>query len=243
MIESRVDHVGQVSFPISILKVLFDHLKIHFEKLSEIEKYNQDEYNEYMETHSVITKLIKENLDKLKIIKSKEIELNNELNLSSKLDDKIIKLNKILRRAINDLSANTNLFQIRSSNKNVIQTSFIPRHLINFSMRLNKSYSSQPGLGNFLPREALAPFPSEHEQMKASFLKFNFEESVRLKMPILSCESGIARKGSLLEIKYPGNDSDVFFRYTTSSDSIPTFFNGEIVKINNFSTIRILLQS
>jgi hypothetical protein len=226
----QVSQVPQVNLPINILRVLFNHLRTNFQNLIDRDNFDFIEYNEYIATHSVITKLIKENLTKLKIIKSNETELNKELDLSSKLDEQIIKLNKIMHNAIANLSAKTNLFKIRSGNKSVLQTNFIPRHLINFTLRLNKSYSSQLGLGNFLPREALGPFPSEHEQMKKSFLKFNFDEGMRLKMPLVSCESGLARKGSLLEIKYPTNDSDVFFRFTTSPELIPTFFSGEIVR-------------
>ena len=69
----------------------------------------------------------------------------------------------------------------------------------------------------------------EHIQIKSSFLKFNFDEGSRLKMPIVNPDGGVVKKGSILEIKYPDNDGDVFFRYSLLNDMIPSYFSGELV--------------
>jgi hypothetical protein len=119
-----------------------------------------------------------------------------------------------------------------SSNKNVNLSHLQPRDLINFTIRVNKNYSAPDGLGSFIPGSFLSPYPSEDLELKSSFLKFNFDEAARLKPPIINPEMGLVKKGTMLEIKYPEADKDIFFRYVTDENFIPTFFSGEIVTFN-----------
>lgn len=167
----------------------------------------------------------------MKQIKKKEIELEKLKQESKIYDERIIELNKILITSVKSLRQSNNIFKLSSTNKNVSVSYFQPRDLINLTLRINKNYSAPEGLGNFLPGGYLDPYPLEQVQMKSSFLKFNLDESVRLKVPIVNPEGGVVKKGSMLEIKYPDIDKDIFFRYTISSDLIPSYFSGELVKI------------
>ncbi len=167
----------------------------------------------------------------LKITQEEKIKLKLK---SEFYDEKLIDLNNTLISALNDLKQNNNIFKLSSTNKIVSQSQFRPRHLINFTLRINKSYKAAEFIGNFLPGASLDPYPQEINQMKSSFLKFNFDESARLQVPSVSPEGEIVKKGSILEIKYPGGDKDVFFRYTFSNDMIPSYFSGELVKIIKF---------
>ncbi len=116
-----------------------------------------------------------------------------------------------------------------SISKTVKTSNFAPRDLINFTIRVNKNYSAATALNGYMPGGFLNPFPSEENEMKSSFLKFNFDEGSRLKMPVVNPENGLVKKGLILEIKYPDNDKDIFFRYVTDMNVIPSYFNGEIV--------------
>ena len=167
----------------------------------------------------------------MKLLKSKEEDFHSVKKKSDIYDDKLIEINTTLISALKDLKQNNNVFKLSSTNKKVSQWQFRPRHLINFTLRVNKSYKACEAIGNFLPGGCLDPYPLETVQMKSSFLKFNFDESSRLKVPSVTPESGLVKKGSILEIKYPENDKDVFFRYSFASDLIPSYFSGEMVII------------
>jgi hypothetical protein len=158
-----------------------------------------------------------------------ELELNKLKEESKKNSDRIIELNKILIEAVNILKRDSNIFKMSSSDKNVNISNYLPRDLINFTLRINKNYSSPLGLSSNLPGAYCFAYPLEDYDMKSSFLKFNFDESFRLKMPNVKPEIVAVKKGTLLEIRYPENEKDVFFRYVTDLNLIPSFFTGEIV--------------
>jgi hypothetical protein len=165
----------------------------------------------------------------VKIHNDKVNELNNLKLQNYKYDEKILQLNNLLYNAINNLKKNTNIFKLTSGNNELLTTQFRPRHLINLTLRLNKSYSCQEGMDNLLPNGCLDPFPIEQVQIKSSFLNFNLEENSRLKTPTVKPDGGSVKKGTIMEIKYPDLDPLVFFRYTLSEDFIPTYFSGELV--------------
>ncbi len=113
----------------------------------------------------------------------------------------------------------------------MIQSNFQPRDLINFTKRINTNFSFPNGLTSGLPGAYLDPYPTEQREFKQTFLKFNFDEASRLKMPLIKPESNTCKKGTIIEIKYPdSNVQDVFFRYTIGGDLLPSYFHGEIVK-------------
>lgn len=140
---------------------------------------------------------------------------------------------------MHNLKRGTNILKLSSTSKNVVQSNYHPKDLINFTIRVNKSFSSPEGLGTFLPGAFLTPFPQEEVEMKSSFLKFKFDETSRLLPPIISPDIKEVKKGTILEIRYPVTDKDVFFRYTNSTDLIPSYFSGEIVSKFNLKSINL----
>jgi len=166
----------------------------------------------------------------VKTYKNNKLEYEYQKQVSEKNDNTLIHLNKIIYESVEILKHNNNIFKMSSTSKLVNTSRFSPRDLINFTIRINKNNSSAEGLGSFIPCGFLNPFPLEETEMKSSFLKFNLDESSRLKMPVVNTEGLL--KGSNIEIRYPEVDKDVFFRYVTDQNYIPTYFSGEIVNIN-----------
>jgi hypothetical protein len=155
-----------------------------------------------------------------------------------KYENKLTELNKILIQAVEDLKENNNLFKLTSSHKNVVQSNFQPRDLINFTLRVNTNYSYPQGVSGVLPGAFFNPYPSQEREFKHTFLKFSFDEANRLKMPLIKPESVAVKKGTIIEIKYPDtNIHDVFFRYSLGEDLIPSYFHGELV---NYKIIKLL---
>ena len=171
----------------------------------------------------------------VKLIKEKETEIDRLKLESKKYDEKLIELNVILCSALGHLKKGNHIFKMASTKNFVNQYNIQPRDLINFTIRINKNYSSPAESDNFLPVNFLNPYPLPHVEMNLSFLKFNLDEGGRLKIPVVNPAGGVVKKGSQIEIKYPENIEGVFFRYTTSVDLIPAYFSGE--KVNNLNII------
>lgn len=113
----------------------------------------------------------------------------------------------------------------------MIQSNFQPRDLINLTLRVNTNYSFPQGVTGLLPGAFLNPYPSHDREFKHTFLKFDFDEANRLKMPMIKPESVAVKKGTIIEIKYPdGNIQDVFFRFTLGGELLPSYFHGEMVR-------------
>ena len=147
-------------------------------------------------------------------------------------------MNKILSQAVEDLKEDNNLFKLSSTIKNVTQSNFQPRDLINFTKRINTNHSLPQGLSGLIPGAFLNPYPTEEKEFKQTFLKFNFDEGSRLKMPSIKPESVSCKKGTIIEIKYPDTSvQDVFFRYTLGAEFLPSYFHGEMVRHTCISLI------
>jgi hypothetical protein len=147
-----------------------------------------------------------------------------------KYDKKLTELNKVLIQAVDDLKSNNNLFKLTSTHKNLIQSNFQPRDLINFTLRVNTNYSFPQGVSGLLPGAFFNPYPTQEREFKHTFLKFNFDDANRLKMPLIKPESVAVKKGTIVDVKYPDtNVQDVFFRYTLGEDLMPSYFDGELV--------------
>jgi len=99
----------------------------------------------------------------------------------------------------------------------------MPLDLKNLTMRINTNHKF-PSKTDILPIAYKNPYPIPENEMFMSFIRFNFDETKRLKQPIVSHEGKNIEKGKLIEFKYPENDKEVFFRYSFSAKIIPTFF-------------------
>jgi hypothetical protein len=172
----------------------------------------------------------------VKNILRKECELNRYKEISAKHDERIIELNRILMLALNELNTGNNIFKLSSTSKSVNLSFFPPRDLVNFTLNTNTNFAPPKNfnLGRFLPASYSYPYPLEDKEMKSSILKFNLDDSQRLKNPIVEPVEPIVKKGTIFKISYPDEKvKDVFFKFTLSPDLIPSFFSGEIYNANS----------
>jgi len=175
----------------------------------------------------------------VKDLRHKELELQNLILQSKSYNEKIKQLNSTLVSAVDKLKNGNFIFKMSSSERKVTSQYFINKDFVNMTSRINTNFHTpDPEYYNIqnlpeerimkpLPWNFLEPYPREDQQMMSSFLKFNLEESSRLKAPVIIPNGGVIKKDTLLRFEYPEKNEGVFFRYTFSKDHLPSFFSGE----------------
>ncbi len=94
-------------------------------------------------------------------------------------------------------------------------------------MNTNYSFPTQYSIQDRLPHVFKFPYPTEEDDMKYSFLKF---EDKKLLPPDFKPNDQIVKKGTILELSYPDeNEQGVFFKFSLDPKLIPSYFSGETV--------------
>lgn len=164
-------------------------------------------------------------------------EIDRMQVISNKLNERIMELNSLMSTAVDSLKHELNIFGLSSSKKSVDVCNIHQKDLVSFTMRINTNYSHPYNYHSdrFLPSHFLFPYPREDKEIVNSILKFNLDNQSRLFPPLIEPEDTIVKKGTVVKLKYPDTSiTDVFFKFTTSHDTIPSFFSGEVVSLKFF---------
>lgn len=181
--------------------------------------------------------IIKNEIEKLKRIKLKFNELQNEIKKNNFYNSKLIQINNYFKDSICILNHNNNIFNLNGisndqSKKDVSFNYILQKDLVNFSLRINSNYLFPEKYNdiNFIPKVFNNPYPLEDKEFKESLLKFDLDENKRAAIPNVKPEEGYVKKGSILQFTYPDKDSSgVFYKFTINSEYIPTYFSGILV--------------
>ena len=208
---------------------------------------------------------IKNEIAKLKKLSSLQNDLNQEKNTQKKILEKSTKLNSFIEQGKKILTNKITYFEKlqKNSYKKLKTVSLPPLDFINFTLRLNRQYNP-PIDGDFyfskylfyptddiLERKLMSdyfqknknrylyPYPTEEFEMKNTILRYDLSNSNRLLPPEVSpaSDGNSVPKGTQLIFKYPKNIPDVFFKFSSDPNILPSSFSGELYLDNLGKTL------
>lgn len=182
-----------------------------------------------------ILDLLKKEMIKVKEKYNKITQLNQEKSKKEELNNKLIYTQDLLTKGLNALTYKIPFFDGSSSEASVKTNSFSPKELINFAFRLNKQnkFPIDLQIKQLVPGAFLRPYPHEDIEITKSVLLFDLREEKRMPSPTVEPPPGKVRKGTFLKIFYKKEFKEeerqnFFFKYTMSTNEIPSFFTGEL---------------
>lgn len=221
----------------SYLSSLFTRLKQEYQTfnnlLLNINNLSSKKIYQSSERIKQLIKLFKEELEKIKNDYKTSIMLNRERRRRDLYNNQLGQIQKLIYKSLNTLSFNIPFLNKYSTDK------ITPKDLVNLSFRINKQdkYPLNLQTNQSFPAAFLRAFPHEDLEIKNSVLKFDLSEEKRLLPPIVTPREGIVKKGTLLTITYKNDKEkdkhEIFFKFSTNPDCIPSFFSGELYNENS----------
>ena len=185
----------------------------------------------------IITKLFYLIQTELTAIKHRihfQSELQSQISIKNSLNSNLSHYYSTLRNCLTTLTHNIPFYahdplstQCFSSYK------LSSKDIINFTNRISRQLSYPIDLQPYqIPSAFLDAYPREDQELMNSILKDDLSDEHRLLPPLVEPPGGQVKKGEQLRISYNHKNEkdiyDIFFKYTIDSQSIPSFFSGEL---------------
>lgn len=181
-----------------------------------------------------LLELIRSALTSIKQRMQCQSELNVQLARKNSLNATMYNYYSTLRKCLNTLTHNIPFYcPDPLSIHNFCSYKLSSKDLINFTNRISRQLSYPTDLQQYpIPSAFLDAYPREDQELMNSILKDDLSDERRLLPPLVEPPGGQVKKGEQLRISYHHKNEkdiyDIFFKYTIDSQSIPSFFSGEL---------------
>ena len=180
----------------------------------------------------------------LQLIQTELITIKQRMQYQTELKYQIAKKNSLnlnlyhyystLRKCLNTLTHNIPFYSPDPlSTQNFSSHKLSSKDITNFTNRISRQLSYPTDLQQYpIPSAFLDAYPREDQELMNSILKDDLSDERRLLPPLVEPPGGQVKKGEQLRISYNHKNEkdiyDIFFKYTIDSQSIPSFFSGEL---------------